>query len=58
MSHTSSIVDCDPNYLTFLSLTGSAKTGLEVPYLKDLLMKGGKYYSECLYSSKKPGSHF
>ena len=27
MSHQSSIVDCDPIYLNFLSLTGAAKTG-------------------------------
>lgn len=58
MSHTSSIVDCDPNYIHFLSLTGSAKTGLEVPLLKDLLSKGGKYYGDCLFSSYQPGTHF
>jgi len=58
MSHTSSISDCDPNYINFLSLTGSAKTGKDIPLLKDLLYKNGKYYGDCLFNKQKPGSHF
>lgn len=58
MSHQSSIVDCDPTYTNFLSLTGAAKTGLEVPQLRDLLMKGGKYYGDCLFSNRRPGTYF
>ncbi len=58
MLHQSSIIDCIPTYWNFLSLTYNAKTGLQVPLMKDLLVKGGKYYNECLFSKQKPGTHF
>lgn len=58
MSHQSSIVDCDPVYLNFLSLTSQAQTGKTIPLMKDILVKGGKYYGECLFSKQRPGTHF
>lgn len=57
MSHQSSINDCD-NYIKFLSLTYNAPTGRDVPLIKDILVNGGKYYGECLFNNKKPGTYF
>lgn len=58
ISHQSSIVDCDPVYWSFLSLTSQAQTGRAVPEMREILVKGGKYYGECLFSKQKPGTHF
>ena len=58
MSHQSSIIDCDPAYSNFLYMTYNIENGVDVPPLKDLLMKGGKYYDDCLFSNKRPGTYF
>jgi len=39
-------------------MTYNIENGVDVPPLKDLLMKGGKYYDDCLFSSKRPGTYF
>jgi CubicO group peptidase (beta-lactamase class C family) len=59
LSHQSSFVECDPYYSNFLTATYNAKTGSEVPNIKEILIKGGRFYNDCLYSSKhKPGTYF
>ena len=39
--------------------TYNAKTGYDVPPLRDILVQGGKYFNECLFSKIiPPGTHF
>jgi len=59
LSHQSSLLECDPYYSNFLDATYNAKSGSEVPNIKEILLKGGKFYNDCLYSSThKPGTYF
>jgi CubicO group peptidase (beta-lactamase class C family) len=59
LSHQSSIIECDPYYSDFLSATYNAKTGAEVPSIKEILVKGGKFYGDCVYSKTyPPGTHY
>ena len=59
LSHQSTLIECDPYYSNFLAGTSNAKNGLEVPHIKEILIPGGKYYNECLYSkTHKPGSYY
>ena len=59
LSHQSSLIECDPYYTDFLMTTYNAKSGSEVPHLKEVLVPGGKYYNECLFSkTHKPGTYF
>lgn len=59
LSHQSSLVECDPYYSDFLDTTYNANTGSDVPNIKEILLKGGKFYNDCLYSSThKPGTYF
>lgn len=59
LSHQSSLMECEPYYSNFLDATYNAKTGTEVPNIKEILLKGGKFYNDCLYSTAhKPGTYF
>lgn len=59
LSHQSSLIECEPYYSNFLTDTYNAKTGAEIPLLKDIISVGGKYYNECLFSkTQAPGTHF
>jgi CubicO group peptidase (beta-lactamase class C family) len=59
LSHQSSLIECEPYYSNFLTGTYNAKNGIEVPHIKEILLPGGKYYNECLFSkTHKPGSYF
>ena len=59
LSHQSSLIECEPYYSNFLTDTYNAKTGNEVPSIKQILVEGGKYYNKCLFSSVyAPGTHY
>lgn len=59
LTHQSSLIECEPYYSNFLMDTYNAKNGTAVPKLQEILVPGGKYYNQCLYSKTlAPGTHF
>jgi CubicO group peptidase (beta-lactamase class C family) len=59
LSHQSSLMECEPYYSNFLDATYNAKTGTEVPNIKEILLRGGRFYNDCVFSSThRPGSYF
>lgn len=59
LTHQSSLIECDPYYSNFLDDTYNAKTGTEVPKIREILVPGGKYFNNCLFSSThRPGTNF
>lgn len=57
LSHQSSILDCDA-YDDFVDDIDAAENGFAVPKLSDIIVKGGKYYNECTFSDKVPGTYY
>lgn len=58
LSHQSSLIECEPYYSNFLTDTYNAKSGTEVPPIKEILYPGGKYYNKCLFGTMEPGTHY
>jgi CubicO group peptidase (beta-lactamase class C family) len=59
LSHQSSLLECDPYYSDFLTATYNAKDGTQVPNIKEILLKGGRFYNDCVYSqTHRPGQFF
>lgn len=59
LSHTSSILECYPYYNDFLVGTSQAKSGYDVPSIKEILLKGGRFYNDCVYSQTHgPGEYY
>jgi CubicO group peptidase (beta-lactamase class C family) len=58
LSHQSSLIECEPFYSNFLEASDIDQVS-DVPDLKEILVKGGKFYNECFYSqSRRPGQYF
>lgn len=59
LSHQSGIAECEPYYTDFLTATYQAQTGADVPPIKEILARGGRYYNECHFTQNyAPGTHF
>lgn len=58
LSHQSSLIECEPYYSNFLTASYVAKTGYEVPPIKEILVEGGKFYNKCLFGNMQPGTHY
>lgn len=59
LSHQSSLLECDPYYSDFLTATYNAKDGTQVPNIKEILIKGSRFYNDCVYSqTHRPGQFF
>lgn len=54
LSHRSSLLECEPYYQNFKSAIAEAKSGAEIPDIKEILLEGGKFYSDCLFSKTNP----
>lgn len=58
LSHQSTIEDCSTVYDGFLTDTDLAQNITKLPNMKDLFTPGTKYYNNCTFRNKKPGTHY
>lgn len=58
LSHQSSINDCSTVYDGFLAETDLALNASALPNIKGLFTPGNKYYNNCTFYNKKPGTYY
>lgn len=58
LSHQSTIEDCSTVYDGFLTETDLALNSASIPNIKSLFTPGNKYYNNCTFNNKKPGTHY
>lgn len=58
LTHQSSIEDCSTVYDGFLTDTDLALNASTLPKLSDLFTAGTKYYNNCTFNNKTPGTHY